>query len=83
MKAIIVYSGKGGVGKTTTTANIARLLSQKGHKVFIIDADINTPSMNTLPEKVYSFSKQSPASVLEYHYPNIRKQIRGKACMSS
>lgn len=47
MKAIIVYSGKGGVGKTTTTANIARLLSQKGHKVFIIDADINTPSMNT------------------------------------
>lgn len=47
MKAIIVYSGKGGVGKTTTTANIARLLSQQGHKVFIIDADINTPSMNT------------------------------------
>lgn len=47
MKAIIVYSGKGGVGKTTTTANIARLLAQEGHKVFIIDADINTPSMNT------------------------------------
>lgn len=47
MKAIIVYSGKGGVGKTTTTANIARLLAKKGHKVFIIDADINTPSMNT------------------------------------
>lgn len=47
MKAIIIYSGKGGVGKTTTTANIARLLAQKGHKVFIIDADINTPSMNT------------------------------------
>lgn len=47
MKAIIVYSGKGGVGKTTTTANIARLLAEQGHKVFIIDADINTPSMNT------------------------------------
>ena len=47
MKAIIVYSGKGGVGKTTTTANIARLLAEKGHKVFVIDADINTPSMNT------------------------------------
>lgn len=47
MKAVIVYSGKGGVGKTTTTANIARLLAQDGHKVFIIDADINTPSMNT------------------------------------
>ena len=47
MKAIIIYSGKGGVGKTTTTANIARLLAKQGHKVFIIDADINTPSMNT------------------------------------
>lgn len=47
MKAIIVYSGKGGVGKTTTTANIARLLAEQGNKVFIIDADINTPSMNT------------------------------------
>lgn len=47
MKAIIVYSGKGGVGKTTTTANIARLLAEQGHKIFIIDADINTPSMNT------------------------------------
>lgn len=46
MKTIIVYSGKGGVGKTTTTANIARLLAKQGNKVFIIDADINTPSMN-------------------------------------
>lgn len=47
MKAIIVYSGKGGVGKTTITANIARLLAKQGHKVLIIDADINTPSMNS------------------------------------
>lgn len=46
MKTIIVYSGKGGVGKTTTTANIARLLAEQGNKVFVIDADINTPSMN-------------------------------------
>ena len=38
MKAIIIYSGKGGVGKTTTTANIARLLAKQGNKVFIIDA---------------------------------------------
>lgn len=46
MKAAIIYSGKGGVGKTTTTANIARALC-KEHKVFILDMDINTPSMNT------------------------------------
>ena len=46
MKAVIIYSGKGGVGKTTTTANIARVLANQGKKVYIIDADINTPSMN-------------------------------------
>ena len=46
MKAAIIYSGKGGVGKTTTTANVARILC-KQHKVFVLDMDINTPSMNT------------------------------------
>ena len=47
MKAAIIYSGKGGVGKTTTTANIARVLAREGNKVFVLDMDINTPSMNT------------------------------------
>lgn len=45
MKVIIVYSGKGGVGKTTTTANITKSLLAQGEKVFILDADVNTPSM--------------------------------------
>lgn len=47
MKAAIIYSGKGGVGKTTTTANIARVLARQGKKILILDMDINTPSMNT------------------------------------
>jgi len=48
MKSIIIYSGKGGVGKTTTTANIAKRLVDMGKKVYILDADVNTPSMNTI-----------------------------------
>lgn len=48
MKSIIIYSGKGGVGKTTTTANIAKRLVEMGKKVYILDADVNTPSMNTI-----------------------------------
>lgn len=47
-KLITITSGKGGVGKSTFTANIAFLLSQRGFKVAVVDADIGLANMQVL-----------------------------------
>jgi ATP-binding protein involved in chromosome partitioning len=44
-RVIAVASGKGGVGKSTVTANLAVALAQQGHAVGLIDADVYGPTI--------------------------------------
>lgn len=47
-KVITITSGKGGVGKTTVTANLSTALALAGHKVVAIDADIGLRNLDVV-----------------------------------
>ena len=56
---IAVDSGKGGVGKSTITANLAISLAKMGFKVGVLDADVYGPSMPMM----FDVEKERPLSV--------------------
>jgi len=56
---IAVASGKGGVGKSTITANAAISLAKMGFKVGVLDADIYGPSMHLM----FDVEKERPISI--------------------
>jgi septum site-determining protein MinD len=45
-RRIVITSGKGGVGKTTTTANLGAALALRGHRVVVVDADIGLRNLD-------------------------------------
>jgi len=45
-RAIVVTSGKGGVGKTTTTANLGTALAARGARVALVDADVGLRNLD-------------------------------------
>ena len=47
-RVIVVTSGKGGVGKTTTSANLGMALAKNGEKVCLVDADIGLRNLDLL-----------------------------------
>ncbi len=56
---IAVASGKGGVGKSTVTANLAVTLAKMGFKVGVLDADIYGPSMPIM----FDVENEKPISI--------------------
>ena len=47
-ECIVVTSGKGGVGKTTTTANLGVALAMQGSRVCVVDADIGLRNLDVI-----------------------------------
>jgi MinD-like ATPase involved in chromosome partitioning or flagellar assembly len=47
-KIISIHSFRGGTGKSNTTANVAALLATEGHRVGVIDTDIQSPGIHVL-----------------------------------
>jgi ATP-binding protein involved in chromosome partitioning len=70
---IAIASAKGGVGKSTVSANLAVALSQSGAKVGLLDADIYGPSMpmmfnlvNRKPEVSYDSSRKTLEPIVSH-----------------
>lgn len=68
-KTILVTSMGPGEGKTATTINIARVFSQGGKKVLIIDCDLRRPRVHTV------FSMQNDKGLSNYLTGNISENI--------
>lgn len=58
---VAVASGKGGVGKSTVTANVAVALAMNGYKVGLLDGDVYGPSI----PKMFGFENEKPEVTLE------------------
>ena len=56
---VAIASGKGGVGKSTVTANLAVSLAKMGFSVGVLDADVYGPSMPIM----FDVAKERPLSV--------------------
>ena len=66
------YSYKGGVGRSLALANVAALLVQRGHRVVLLDFDLEAPGLDTFEE--FRHAKGQPG-IVEYVAEFQRRQV--------
>src|SRR5437867_5344816 len=96
-RVITITSGKGGVGKTTTTANLGTALAMQGKKVAVVDSDIGLRNLDIvlglenrivydLVDVVEGNCRLKQALIRDKHYPNLSlipaAQTRDKEAVS-
>jgi septum site-determining protein MinD len=96
-KVITITSGKGGVGKTTATANLGAALAKSGQRVACIDADIGLRNLDVvlglenrivydLVDAVEGRCRLNQAMIKDKHIPNLylipSAQTRDKTAVS-
>lgn len=96
-EVIVVTSGKGGVGKTTSTANIGAGLARLGKKVVLVDTDIGLRNLDVvmglenriiynLVDVIEGNCRVRQALIKDRHYPNLcllpSAQTRDKSAVS-
>ena len=75
-RVIAVTSGKGGVGKSTLTANLAVALARRGLKVGLVDADVHGFSIPQLIGLVEDGQAPSPTQVGDMILPPIAHDVK-------
>ncbi|HJB63812.1 MAG TPA: Mrp/NBP35 family ATP-binding protein [Candidatus Microbacterium pullistercoris] len=75
-RVITVTSGKGGVGKSTVTANLAVALARRGMKVGLIDADVHGFSIPQLVGLMEDGEAPSPTQVGDMILPPIAHDVK-------
>ena len=96
-EVIVITSGKGGVGKTTTTANVGTGLAKEGKKVVLIDTDIGLRNLDVvmglenrivynLVDVIEGNCRIKQALIKDKRYPNLyllpSAQTRDKSAVS-
>ena len=72
-EVIVVTSGKGGVGKTTTTVNLGAALALKGKKIVLVDTE-SASRIAEISAVVTTTARSAPA--IAFLKPNFRRECR-------